>query len=85
MKTWEEIARLDRVAFGFTQEENCMSNHMGGTEEMTIECVSDIGISNSEDFFFVIKTDQWSFDSIDELKKLTDRIEKSINLFLKSK
>lgn len=81
----EETARLDRVKFGFTQDENCMSNNMGGTEELTIECMSDIGIAHSEDFFFVIKTEQWSFDSIDELKKLTDRIEKSINLFLKSK
>jgi hypothetical protein len=71
---------LDKVTFEFTQEENCMSNDMGGVESLTIECKSDLGITNTDGAFFVLKTEQWSIDGVDDLKLLFDKIEQAINI-----
>jgi hypothetical protein len=71
---------LDKVTFEFTQEENCMSNDMGGVESLTIECTSDLGITNTDGAFFVLKTEQWSIDGVDDLKLLFDKIEQAINI-----
>ena len=71
---------LDKVIFEFTQEENCMSNDMGGVESLTIECTSDLGITNTDGAFFVLKTEQWSIDGVDDLKLLFDKIEQAINI-----
>lgn len=72
--------KLDKVIFEFSQEEHCMSNEMGGTETLSIECTSDMGISNSDGAFFVLSTDQWAVNNIDELKQLFDKIEQAINI-----
>ncbi len=71
--------KLDKITFEFTQEEHCMSNDMGGVESLTIECMSDFGISDSDGGFFVLKTEQWAIDGIDDLKQLFDKIEQAIN------
>jgi hypothetical protein len=71
---------LDKVTFEFTQEENCMSNDMDGVESLTIECTSDLGITNTDGAFFVLKTEQWSIDGVDDLKLLFDKIEQAINI-----
>ena len=72
--------KLDKITFEFTQEEHCMSNDMGGVESLTIECMSDFGISDSDGGFFVLKTEQWAIDGIDDLKQLFDKIEQAINI-----
>ena len=69
---------LNKVTFEFTQDEHCMSNDMDGVESLTIECMSDIGISNDSSDFFVLKTEQWAINDIDELKLLFDKIEQAI-------
>ena len=69
---------LNKVTFEFTQDEHCMSNDMDGVESLTIECMSDIGISNDSSGFFVLKTEQWAINDIDELKLLFDKIEQAI-------
>jgi len=74
-----EKINLDKITFEFTQEEHCMSNDMGGVESLTIECMSDFGISDSDGGFFVLKTEQWAIDDIDDLKQLFDKIEQAIN------
>ena len=71
---------LDKVTFEFTQEENCTSNDMDGIEVLTIECTSDLGITNTDGAFFVLKTEQWSIDGVDDLKQLFDKIEQAINI-----
>jgi hypothetical protein len=59
--------KLDKVTFEFTQEEHCMSNEMGGSETLTIECMSDWGISNGGgEYFLVLKTEQWAIDGIED-------------------
>lgn len=72
--------KLDKVTFEFTQDEHCMSNDMDGVELLTIECTSDLGISNDGVGFFVLKTEQWAINDIDELKLLFDKIEQAINI-----
>ena len=49
--------KLEKVTFEFTQDENCNSTNMGGIELLTVECTSDLGISNTDGAFFVLKTD----------------------------
>jgi hypothetical protein len=75
-----EEVNLDKVTFEFIQEEHCMSNEMGGFETLTIECMSDMGITDGDGAFFVLKTEQWAINDINELKQLFDKIEQAINI-----
>jgi hypothetical protein len=70
--------KLEEASFIFSQESNCVDPT--DVEILTIECKSDLGIDNTEGCFYVIKTEQWSFDNLDELQKLLDRISKAIKL-----
>jgi len=72
--------KLEKVTLEFTQEEHCASNDMGGVELLTIECTSDLGITNTDGAYFVLKTEQWAINDVDELKLLFDKIEKAINI-----
>lgn len=69
--------KLDSAIFEFSQEGNCVDR--AEYETLTIECKADIGIDNTEGCFFVLKTEQWSIDTVDELQLILDRIAKSIN------
>ena len=68
-----EEPKLDSAMFEFSQEGNCAD---GGFETLTIRCESSLGIDNDEGCFYVLKTDQWAIDSVDDLQKLFDRISK---------
>lgn len=70
-----EEPKLEKVIFEFSQEGNCVD---GGDEFLEIRCESSLGIDYDEGCFYVLKTEQWSIDSVDELQKLFDRINKSI-------
>ena len=72
--------KLDKVTLEFTQEEHCNSDDMGGVELLTIECTSDLGITNTDGAYFVLKTEQWAINNTDELKLLFDKIEQAINI-----
>jgi hypothetical protein len=76
----ENKVKLDKITFEFTQEEHCMSNEMGGFESLTIECTSDMGISDSNGAFYVLKTEQWAIDEPEELIVLLDKIKQAINV-----
>lgn len=65
------------ATFTFSQDSNCVDG--GDIEELTIRCESSLGIDYDKDCFYVLKTEQWSFDSIDELKELVDRVNKTIS------
>ena len=68
---------LERATFEFSQEANCLS-HPDAAEFLTIECESSLGIDNDKSCFFVLKTECWSIDNEQDLKKLFDRIKKVI-------
>lgn len=76
----ENKVKLDKITFEFTQEEHCMSNEMGGFESLTIECTSDMGISDSNGAFYVLKTEQWAIDEPEELIVLLGKIKQAINV-----
>jgi len=67
---------LDEAMFKFTQEGNCMDE--GNIEEIEIRCLSDMGIDGAGGCFYVLKTDGWSIDNLQELEKLFDRMKKSL-------
>jgi len=72
--------KLDKVTFEFTQEEHCMSNDMGGVETLTIECMSDMGITDTEGAFYVLKTEQWAINGPEELVALLDKVKQAIDI-----
>jgi hypothetical protein len=45
---------------------------------LTIECESSLGIDGDGGCFYVLKTEKWSVDDEQDLKKLFDRIQKVI-------
>ena len=67
---------LMSVTFYFSQEGNCVD---GGFENLEIRCESSLGIDADKSCFYVLKTEQWAFNSINELKELIDRISKVVN------
>ena len=66
---------LTKAVFTFYQEANCRYQ---SDEELEIRCESSLGIDNDGDCFYVLKIEQWAFDSIDELKQMIDRVNKAI-------
>ena len=73
----EEEVILERATFEFSQDGNCISDS-DAAEFLTIECESDLGIDRSEGCFYVLKTEKWSINDEQDLKKLFDRIQKAI-------
>lgn len=68
--------KLESASFEFSQEGNCVD---GDIEILNIRCESSLGIDNDEGCFYVLKTEGWSIDSVDDLQKLINRISKAIN------
>lgn len=62
-------------SFIFCQEGNCVD---GGHEELEIRCEASLGIDNDGECFYILKTEQWAIDNIDDLKELLDRVGKVI-------
>ena len=73
----EEGIILERATFEFSQDANCLSGS-DQYEFLTIECESSLGIDRDEECFYVLKTEKWSINDENDLKKLFDRIEKVI-------
>ena len=68
---------LERATFEFSQDGNCLSSS-DQYESLTIECESSLGIDRDEGCFYVLKTEKWSIEDEQDLKKLFDRIQKVI-------
>jgi hypothetical protein len=64
---------LDNCTFSFDKDGNCVD---GGFESIDIEYKSSLGIDRGGGGFFVIKTQGWSLDSVEELEELFNRIRK---------
>ena len=73
----EEEIILERVTFEFSQDANCLTSS-DEYESLTIECESSLGIDRDEGCFYVLKTEKWSINDENDLKKLFDRIQKVI-------
>lgn len=69
---------LENAIFEFSQEANCLSEN-DGAEFLEIKCLSDLGIDRNEGkCFYVLKTEGWSIDNLEELQELFNRIQKTI-------
>jgi hypothetical protein len=75
-----EGIKLDKVTFEFTQEEHCCSSAMDGVELLTIECISDYGLSDDNSGFFVLKTEQWAIDGTEDIAKLLMKVKQAIDI-----
>tara|TARA_B110000285_G_scaffold33138_1_gene34687 strand:+ start:419 stop:664 length:246 start_codon:yes stop_codon:yes gene_type:complete len=73
----EQGILLEEASFTFSQGGNCISNE-DETESLEIEAQSSLGIDRDNDCFFVLKTEKWSVDGIEDLEKLFDRIRKIV-------
>jgi len=68
---------LEEASFRFSQDANCLS-HPDACEFIEIEARSSLGIDRDGDCFFVLKTEKWSVDGIEDLEKLFNKIKKVI-------
>jgi len=68
---------LEEASFRFSQDANCLSES-DQYEFLEIEAHSSLGIDRDGDCFFVLKTEKWSVDSVEDLEKLFNRIKKVI-------
>jgi len=73
----EQGTLLEEAKFRFSQDANCLSDQ-GDYEFLEIQAKSSLGIDRDNDCFFVLSTQQWSVDSIEDLEKLFNRIKKVI-------
>lgn len=76
MSTQTDI-KLESASFQFSQEGNCVDDN--DVELLEIRCESSLGIDNDGGCFYVLKTEGWSIDSVNDLQRLFDRINKVIN------
>jgi len=74
-----ERPKLERCSFTFCQDGNGNGNGTTeDTEQITIECDSSLGIDNDGGCFYVLRTEGWSIDNVNDLQELFDRIQKVI-------
>lgn len=66
---------LEDASFRFSQDGNCLSPC---DEFLEVEVHSSLGIDRDNDCFFVLKTEKWSIDSVEDLEKIFNRIRKVV-------
>lgn len=68
---------LEEANFRFSQDANCLSDDE--YEFLVVEAKSSLGIDRDGECFFVLKTESWSIDGVEDLDRLFNRIKKVIN------
>jgi hypothetical protein len=69
----EDCVTLESAKFEFSQEGNCVD---GGYETLEIRMESSLGIDRDGGAFYVIKTDGWAIEGVEDLQKIFNRINK---------
>lgn len=69
---------LESMTLKFSQEANTTTPSKYGVETLTIEAHSSLGIDRDRGAFYILKTNGWSIDDEQDIKKLMDRIERII-------
>lgn len=70
--------KLESASFKFTQEGNC-NESAGDYESLTIDFESSLGLDTDDDGYFVLRTEGWSIDVVQDLEQLLNRIRKILN------
>ena len=75
----EQGLLLERASFEFSQDANCISDS-DQYEFIKIDVESSLGIDRDDkgNHFYVLRTDRWSVDGVEDLEKLFNRIKKAI-------
>jgi hypothetical protein len=68
---------LEEASFKFSQDSNCLDDR-DEYESLEIEAQSSLGIDRDNHCFFVLKTEKWSVDGVEDLEKLFNRIRKIV-------
>jgi hypothetical protein len=72
----EERPMLESATFLFSQEANCVDGRSDEMEDLEIRMESSLGIDRDGGAFYILKTDQWAVEGVEDLQKLFDRISK---------
>jgi len=72
-------ATLEDMVFTFSQEANCVDGTDDDSEELTVEAKSSLGIDRDGGAFYVLRTEQWAFDDVDELITMLRRVEAALD------
>lgn len=67
--------QLYEASFQFTQEGNT-NGSTDNVETLTINLESSLGVDTEGDGFFVLRTNGWSINGVEELEELFERIRK---------
>lgn len=65
---------LEKATFTLIQEGNCVGSTQD-IETLTIDFESSLGLDIDEDGYFVLKTDGWSVENVQDLQEMFDRIK----------
>ena len=71
---------LESAQFIFTQDPNCLKKS-DQHEEIIVKVQASLGLDRDDGPFYEIVTEGWSFDNMEELKEIIDRV----NTILKPK
>ncbi len=69
-------ASLEEMSFKFYQAGNCIDG--GDGEYLTVEAKSSMGIDGDGGAFFVLKTEQWAIDGVNEISEILKRVERAV-------
>ena len=70
--------QLESASYKFTQLGNC-NGSAGDYESLTIDFESSLGLDFDEGGYFVLKTEGWSIDGVQDLEELFNRIRTIVN------
>ena len=68
---------LEEATFRFSQDTHCLDDN-NEYELLEVKAQSSLGIDRDGECFFTLSTEQWSFDSEEDLKKIFDRIRQFV-------
>lgn len=71
--------RLEWGSFKFSQEGNC-NESTSEYEELIVDYESSLGLDTDEGGYFVLKTEGWSIDGVQDLEELFNRIRTIVNI-----
>lgn len=77
MIEFKTTRQLEHSSFTFSQPPNTIGTKEGGDYE-TITIETHFQLDEEEGPFFTLKTSEWSFDSIQDLRVLFERVLRSI-------
>jgi hypothetical protein len=64
------------MVFRFEQEENCVDGGEG--ETLIVEAKSSLGIDGDGGAFYVLKTEQWAINDIDDMIETLNRVKQAV-------